>query len=82
MLYEVITGLVGLIPGPHADPNARIALIPPLVLPPEQWRAGTINFVEDSDGVGRRYRLRTPLYGWTLLSLPARVARDLSYNFV
>jgi len=75
-----LAGLVGLIPGPHADPNARIALIPPLVLPPEQWRAGTINFVEDSDGVGRRYRLRTPLYGWTLLSLPARVARDLGWR--
>ena len=75
-----LAGLVGLIPGPHADPNARIALIPPLVLPPEQWRAGTINFVEDSDGVGRRYRLRTPLYGWTLLSLPARVAQDLGWR--
>ncbi|MEJ2174926.1 MAG: adenylate/guanylate cyclase domain-containing protein [bacterium] len=75
-----LTRLVGLIPGPDADPNARIALIPPLVLPPEQWRAGTINFLEDADGVGRRYALRTRLYGWTLLSLPARVARDLGWT--
>jgi len=75
-----LAALIGLIPGPRADPNARIALIPPLVLPPEQWRAGTINFVEDSDGVGRRYRLRTPLYGWTLLSLPARVAQDFGWT--
>ena len=75
-----LAGLIGLIPGPDADPNARIALIPPLVLRTEQWRAGTINFVEDSDGVGRRYRLRTPLYGWTMLSLPARVAQDLGWT--
>jgi len=75
-----LAGLVGLIPGPDADPNARVALIPPLVLPPEHWRAGTINFVEDSDGVGRRYALRTRMYGWTLLSLPARVARDLGWT--
>jgi adenylate cyclase len=75
-----LAGLVGLIPGPHADPNARIALIPPLVLPTELWRAGTINFVEDPDGVGRRYTLRTPVYGWTLLSLPARVAKDLGWS--
>ena len=44
--------LVGLIPGPDADPDARVALIPPLVLPPEHWRTGTINFIEDDDGVG------------------------------
>lgn len=75
-----LAGLVGLIPGPAADPNAHVALIPPLVLPPELWRAGTINFVEDPDGVGRRYALRTPVYGWTLLSLPARVAQDLGWK--
>ena len=75
-----LAGLIGLIPGPDADPNARIALIPPLVLPPELWRAGTINFLEDADGVGRRYTLRTPVYGWTLLSLPARIARDLGWT--
>ena len=72
--------LVGLERGPDADPNARIALIPPLVLPPEHWRVGTINFREDSDGVGRRYALRTPVHGWALLSLPARVARDLGWT--
>jgi adenylate cyclase len=75
-----LAGLIGLIPGPDADPNARIALIPPLVLPPELWHAGTINFLEDADGVGRRYTLRTPVYGWTLLSLPARIARDLGWT--
>jgi adenylate cyclase len=75
-----LAALVGLIPGPAADPEARVALIPPLVLPPEHWRTGTINFLEDADGVGRRYALRTRMYGWTLLSLPARVARDLGWT--
>jgi adenylate cyclase len=71
---------LGLVRGAGADPEAHIALVPPLVLPPEQWRAGTINFVEDADGVGRRYRLRTRFGGgWELLSLPARVALDLGW---
>ena len=74
-----LAALIGLERGPDADPNARIALLPPLVLPPESWRVGTINFREDSDGVGRRYALRTPVRGWALLSLPARVARGLGW---
>lgn len=48
----------------NADPNARAGLIPPLILPPEQWRAGLINFTQDSDGVGRRYLLREAIGGW------------------
>ena len=75
-----VAGLLGLVRRAGADPEARIAVVPPLVLPPEQWRAGTINFVEDADGVGRRYRLRTRFGGgWELLSLPARVALDLGW---
>jgi len=62
-----------------ADPQARAALIPPLVLPPEQWRAGLIEFTGDSDGVGRRYLLREVIAGWHIPSLPARVAFDLGY---
>lgn len=70
---------LGLVRGAGADPDARFALVPPLVLPPELWRVGTINFVEDHDGVGRRYALRTRVGGWSLPSLPARVALDLGY---
>jgi adenylate cyclase len=62
-----------------ADPQARAALIPPLVLPPEQWRVGLIEFTGDSDGVGRRYLLREVIGGWHIPSLPARVAFDLGY---
>src|SRR6185503_5654898 len=65
--------LLGLVKGPGSDPNARIAVIPPLVLPPKLWRTGTINFTPDSDGVGRRYELRRRIGGWDLPSLPARI---------
>ena len=62
-----------------ADPEARVAVVPPLVLPPEHWRVGLINFTEDADGVGRRYLLRETVGGWHIPSLPARVASDLGY---
>ena len=49
----------GLVRRRSADPEARIALVPPLVLPRETyWRTGLINFKADADGVGRRYLLR------------------------
>ncbi|HVL34932.1 MAG TPA: adenylate/guanylate cyclase domain-containing protein [Burkholderiales bacterium] len=71
--------LLGLVRGPRADPHARIAVIPPLVLPPELWRTGSINFLPDADGVGRRYYLRHRVSGWDLPALPARVAMDLGF---
>jgi adenylate cyclase len=77
---EALAPQLGLLPRPGADPKARIALLPPLVLPPEAWRTGTINFIEDADGVGRRYGLRTLAHGWEVPSLPARVARDLGWT--
>jgi len=71
--------LIGLVRRPDADREARIAVVPPLALPPELWRGGTINFLEDDDHVGRRYALRTTVRGWDIPSLPARVALDLGY---
>ncbi|MGD9953678.1 MAG: CHASE2 domain-containing protein [Burkholderiales bacterium] len=71
--------LVGLVRGPGADPGARIALVPPLALPSALWRGGPINFLEDADGVGRRYLLRSVVGGWEMPSLPARVALDLGF---
>jgi adenylate cyclase len=71
--------LLGLVRGSAANPDARIAVIPPLVLPPKLWRTGTINFLADDDGVGRRYELRRRYEGWELPSLPARVASDLGF---
>ena len=74
-----VAPLIGLVRRPGADPEARIAVIPPLVLPPKLWRTGTINFLPDEDSVGRRYHLRQRIGGWELPSLPARVAMDLGY---
>jgi len=71
--------LVGLVRRPQADIHARIALVPPLALPQELWRGGTINFLEDDDHVGRRYALRTTVRGWDVPSLAARVALDLGF---
>jgi adenylate cyclase len=70
----------GLVATSHADPEAKIALVPPLVLTNETHRrAGLITFKEDADGVGRRYLLRETLAGWQIPSLPARVAGDLGF---
>jgi adenylate cyclase len=74
-----IAPMLGLIRTEHADPDARVALLPPLAIDPRHWRSGTINFEEDADGVGRRYRLYTDVRGWLIPSLPARVATDLGY---
>jgi adenylate cyclase len=63
-----------------ADPEARVAIVPPLVLPKATYaRAGLITFKEDADGVGRRYLLRESAGGWQIPSLPARVAAGLGY---
>ncbi len=70
----------GLVATSDADPEAKIALVPPLVLTNETHRrAGLITFKEDADGVGRRYLLRETVAGWQIPSLPARVAGDLGF---
>jgi len=74
-----VAPLLGLVRRPGADPEARIPVLPPLVLPPRLWRTGTNNFLVDPDGVGRRYYLRHRIGGWDLPSLPARIALDLGY---
>ncbi len=75
-----LAGLLGLMRTKTADPEARVALVPPLALPEKVYsRTGLIDFVEDADGVGRRYLLRETVGGWQIPSLPARVAFDLGY---
>ncbi|TFW22449.1 adenylate/guanylate cyclase domain-containing protein [Massilia arenosa] len=75
-----VAPLLGLRAGPHADPDARIALQPPLAVDARYWRTGTINYLEDADGIGRRYPLYIDAHGWQIPSLPARVARDLGFS--
>jgi adenylate cyclase len=62
------------------DPDARIALEAPVILPTQtHGRTGLITFKADADGVGRRYILRETVGGWQIPSLPARVAFDLGF---
>jgi len=75
-----VAGVLGLERGESVRPDARIQLLPPQAVDEEHWqRSGVINFLADRDGVGRRYWVAKPAYGWRLPSLPARVARGLGY---
>ena len=70
---------LGILHTERAVANAHIAVLPPMAIDPRFWRLGTVNFLNDADGVGRRYHLYTDVRGWLLPSLPARVASDLGY---
>jgi adenylate cyclase len=74
-----VAKLLGIVKSPNADPGARVALLPPRVLHPQDWRVGLVTFKHDPDGVGRRYLLREDVSGWHIPSLPARVALDLGF---
>ncbi|QNM97213.1 CHASE2 domain-containing protein [Chitinimonas koreensis] len=64
---------LGFTPLPGASPAARLPVLLPLVLirHPEAMRGGLINFVEDSDRVGRHYYLYRDHANWRLPALPA-----------
>ena len=68
---------LGAFAGPQADKNATLNVGLPKALTPENWRLGTIDFLADPDGIGRRYFVYEDAYGWKIPSLPARVAQDL-----
>lgn len=73
-----VAEVLGLGRSASAQADARIQILPPQIVDEEHWsRSGVINFLEDGDGVGRRYWVAMPAYGWRLPSLPARVARGL-----
>ena len=67
-------------PGPDALPAAALPLIAPKAIEPAGWRTGLINFLPDADRVGRRYWIDYPYQGWTLPSLPRRVADALGWQ--
>lgn len=59
----------------QAHIDAAAPLLVPLVLAPENWQGGLINFEKDSDQHGRHARLHHTVDGWELPSLAASVAR-------
>ncbi|MDX5371645.1 MAG: adenylate/guanylate cyclase domain-containing protein [Pseudomonadaceae bacterium] len=64
----------GLLAG--SDPRQRGVLLLPWAVAPQHWKTGTINFSQDTDGVGRRYDIHRRIGDWRMPSLPARVAQD------
>lgn len=63
-----------------AHPEARAPILVPLVVPPDAWRGGLINFLPDEDGTGRRYWLQRDVAGWRIPSLPQRIAADSGWR--
>jgi adenylate cyclase len=61
----------------RANRNATLNIGLPKALAPEYWRLGTIDFLADADGIGRRYFVYQDAYGWKVPSLPARLVQDL-----
>ena len=74
-----IQGSLGAFAGPQADRKATLNFGLPKALAAENWRLGTIDFLADPDGIGRRYFVYQNAYGWRIPSLPARVAQDLGF---
>lgn len=70
----------GFVAGPHAQPDARAAMLFPLPQLAITGRVGVVNFLQDADKVGRRYYVYYDAYGWHLPSLPVKVAEGLGYK--
>jgi adenylate cyclase len=71
---------LGFTRGAEAQPGARAALLLPFAGIAQAGRIGAINFLRDDDGIGRRYHLWLEAQGWSIPSLPTRVATALGYR--
>lgn len=60
----------------EALPDARFAGMLPLAINAMHWRTADATYLEDDDGVGRRYNVKANYHGWLIPSLPAAVIRD------
>lgn len=72
--------MLGITPGPRAEPSARVSLVLPLPALLETGRLGVHNAVADKDGVVRRYPIYHDTQGWRIPSLPARVAAGMGFQ--
>ncbi|MBW3695414.1 adenylate/guanylate cyclase domain-containing protein [Vibrio sp. T187] len=69
---------VGLTPPDDVNQTeVRANLLLPSAIHPAAWKLGTINFIPDHDGIGRRYHIEHKIQGWTIDTLPTKVARYL-----
>ena len=64
----------------QASDTAHVALLLPYTAAYINGRMGSIEFLEDSDGVARHYPLYQEVEGWRLPSLPAKAATALGYK--
>lgn len=71
---------LGIMPGPRAQNDARVAMVLPLPAMLESGRIGIHNALPDDDEVVRRYYIHMDARGWRIPSLPARVAQGLGYS--
>ncbi|HLW73899.1 MAG TPA: adenylate/guanylate cyclase domain-containing protein [Gammaproteobacteria bacterium] len=71
---------LGFVSGPGADPDARVSVVFPLPQLAMTGRVGLINFLQDSDKVGRSYYTYYDAYGWKMPSLPVKVAQSLGFG--
>ncbi|MFN0038068.1 MAG: CHASE2 domain-containing protein [Burkholderiales bacterium] len=68
---------LGALAGKDAEVAVTVNMGLPKALTPDNWRLGTIDFLADADGIGRRSFVYQDAYGWKIPSLPARVAADI-----
>ena len=68
---------LGALAGKDAEAAVTVNMGLPKALTPENWRLGTIDFLADPDGIGRRSYVYQEAYGWKIPSLPARVAAEI-----
>jgi adenylate cyclase len=78
-LAEVQEAL-GALASKDSEAAATLNIGLPKALSPDNWRLGTIDFLADSDGIGRRYFVYQNAHGWKIPSLPARVIRALGID--
>ncbi|MGH8630572.1 MAG: CHASE2 domain-containing protein, partial [Burkholderiales bacterium] len=72
-----LASALGAVRSASAQADARVSMTLPSAVARENWQLGTINYLPDADGIGRRYYVYQDAYGWRIPSLPARVAQDL-----
>ena len=70
---------MGIRPLGQADPEARYGIDGPVALPEQVWRTGYVNFIKESDGIGRFLETGRVVGGWWIPHIVGRVAEGLNF---